>query len=154
MVIPAKPKEPYENRIVNAQTPIPPAEFENIQITQNAPLRATDEGSYSMPFLDAQGRRVAELGYGVRMLSQSFIPLSSIEIGRFGKTMFPPLGGVGMPRNIDSQFSAPNLHPLDQRIQYNQNNSRGDYVDHLAPHDPAMAFWKRMREITNLYANE
>ncbi|MGH9978697.1 MAG: hypothetical protein ACRD8Z_23125 [Nitrososphaeraceae archaeon] len=155
VVIRAKPKEISENKIITTQTHIPTAEFENFRITQDAPIHTTDEGSYSMPFLDEQGRRAMELGYGVRIPSQSFLlPSSPIQIDRFGGTMYPSLGNVRMPGNKDSRFSGPNMHPLVHGFQYYQNNSSGDYVDQLAPHDPAMAHLKTWREIANLFANE
>ncbi len=68
--------------------------------------------------------------------------------------MIPSLGSVKLPGNIDSKFSGPNMYPLDQGIQYYHTNSSIDYVDQLAPHDPAMALWQRGREIANLFANE
>jgi hypothetical protein len=154
VVIPAKPKELSGNKIVNAHALIPTVESENIQVTQNASLHATDEGSYSMPFLDAQERRVTELGYGIRMPSQSFLPPSTIQTYRFGRTGVPSLGNVRMSGNIDSRFSGPNMHTLDQGIQSYQNNSSGDYVDLLAPHCPAIAILKRGREIANLFSKE
>jgi hypothetical protein len=87
-----------------------------------------------------------ELRYGVRIPSQS-LPSSSVEINRFGKTKILSLGSVEIPSNIDSKFSGPNTYPLGQRIQYYNNNSSVNYVDQLAPHDPAMALWQGVREV-------
>jgi hypothetical protein len=154
VVLPAKPKELSGNKIISTPAHIPIAEFENIQVSQNASLPATDEGSYSMPFLDAQEKRVTELGYGVRTPLQSSLPPSTIQTHRFGRTMIPPFGTVRMPGNMDLKFSGPSMHMLDQRIQYYQNTSSGDYVDQLAPHDPAMAILKIGRELANLFADE
>jgi hypothetical protein len=74
-VIPVKPMELSENKIVNTQA----SEFENIQITENVPSHTTYEDSYSMPFLDAQRRRLTELGYGVRIPSQSLLLLLRLK---------------------------------------------------------------------------
>lgn len=148
VVIPTKTKELSENKIGNTQAHIPTTEFENLQITQNAPLlTTTDEGSYSMPFLDAQARRVMELGYCDRIPPQNFVPPTSIERVILGKTVIPSLGCVKLPGNIDSKFSGPNMYTLDQKFQYYHTNFSMDYVDQLAPHDPAMALWQKVREV-------
>jgi hypothetical protein len=84
-----------------------------------------------MPFLDAHLKKVN--GYDVPTLSQS----------------------VG---NIDSNFRGPNRHPNNipaaQRTQIYRSNSEIDYVDLLAPYDPAMALWKERRIIVNQFKNE
>ena len=89
--------------------------------------------SCSMRFLDAQLKRVKELGYDVPAPSQSF-------------------------GNIDSKFRGPNRHlnniPAAQRTQNYQNNSNIDYVDQLAHYDPAMALWKEGGSIANLFKNK
>jgi hypothetical protein len=40
--------------------------------------------------------------------------------------------------------------PLEQRTDNYQSNSAVDFVDQLAPYDPAMAFYKQRREFLNL----
>jgi hypothetical protein len=149
VVIPVKPKELPENKNVNTQAHIPTTEFENIPITEDVPLHTTYEDSYSMPFLEAQRRRVMELGYDVGIQSRN-LPPSSTEINRFGKTKISSLGSVGVPGNTDSKVNGPNMSPLSQRIQNYNDNSSADYVDQLAPHDPAMALWQKVREFTNV----
>jgi hypothetical protein len=154
VVTPAKAKELSKNKIVDTKAHIPVTEFEDIRITQNVPLHTFLEDSYSMPFLDAQRRRVTELGYGVRIPSQSLPPSSSIDINRFGKTENPSSGSMTLPDNIDSKFSGPNMRPQDQGIHYDHSNSNVDYVNRLAPYFPAIALWKTGRDIANLFAND
>jgi hypothetical protein len=152
-IIPGKPKELSKNKVVNTQALLPAAEIEDIRISQNVPLHTVLEDSYSMPFLDAQRRIVTELGYVVRIPSQSLLPSSSIDINRFGITENPSLG-LTLPGNIDSKFSGPNMRPQDQGIQYDHINSSVDYVDQLAPYIPALALWKTGRDIANLFSND
>lgn len=127
-----QPKEPPENKDIDIQAYAPITGFEDISRTQNVPKPTIKEDSYSTPFLDAQLRRVKELGYG---------PTPSQSVG-----------------NIYSKFRGPIRHlnniPAFQRTQIYQNNSNIDYVDQLAPYDPAMALWKEMRSIANLFKNK
>lgn len=60
-----QPKEVFESITVDTQTRAPLIGFENIRHAQDVPVPPTIEGSYSMPFLDAQLKRVRELGYDV-----------------------------------------------------------------------------------------
>jgi hypothetical protein len=154
VITPAKEKELSKNKIVNTQALIRTAEIEDFRITQNVPLHTILEDSYSMPFLDAQRRRVTELGYGVRIPSQSLLPSSSDDINRFGKIENPSLGSSTVPGNIDLKFSGPNKRPQDHGIHYDHSNSNVDFVDRLAPYFPAIALWKTGRDIANLFAND
>lgn len=127
-----QPKEPSENKAIETQAYAPIPGFEDISRTQILPIPTIKEVSYSTPFLDAQLKRVKELGYGLT-----------------------PPQSVG---NINSKFRGPirylNNIPAAQRTQIYQNNSNIDYVDLLAPYDPAMALWKEGRSIANLFKNK
>ena len=100
VVIAGQPKELSDNKTVNTQAHIPMTLSENIQGTRNVPMPTTYEGSYSMPFLDAQEKRVIESGYGVPSPSQNSFPSLTLS----DKTMTPSLGGVKFPGRIDSNF--------------------------------------------------
>jgi hypothetical protein len=130
---PIHPTEPSENKAIDTQAYAPITGTENISHTQNVPVPILGDISYLMPFLDAQLKRVKELGYHVPTPSQS----------------------VG---NIDSRFRGPNRHPNNipapQRTQIYQDNSNIDYVDQLAPYDRAMALWKERRIIANQFKNK
>jgi hypothetical protein len=154
VVIAGQLKELSDNRTANIQAQIPMTPFENNQGTRNVPMPTTYKGSYSMPFLDAQEKRVKELGYDVPRLSQNLSFLTQPD-----KTMTPSLGGVKFPGSIDLNVRDPynmNLNNviLNPWIQKYQSNSDVDYVDQLATYDPAMALWKEGRDIAILFKNE
>jgi hypothetical protein len=127
-----QPKEPSENKAIDTQAYAPIPGFNDISRTQNVPIPTIKEVSYSTSFLDAQSNRVKELGYGPT-------PPQSVD-------------------NINSRFRGPIRHlnniPAAQRTQIYQNNPNIDYVDQLAPYDPAMALWKQMRSILDLFKNK
>ncbi len=133
LIDPFHPKEPYVNRAIGTQTNAPITGTEITSRTQNVPIPTLEEVSYSMPFLDAQLKRVKELGFDVPAPSQS----------------------VG---NIDSRFEGPNWHPSNipapQRAQIYHSKSKIDYVDQLALYDPAMAIWKERRLLVNLFKDK
>jgi hypothetical protein len=84
LIAPFQLKEPSENKAIDTQAYPPLTGSEDISRAQNAPIPTIKEDSYSMPFLDAQLKRVKELGYGP-----------------------PPPQSVG---NINSKFRGPNRH--------------------------------------------
>lgn len=145
MVIAGQPKELSESRTANARSYLPVTQ--SLPNTQNAPLYTTDEYTYPMPFLDAQARMLIELGYDIPAPLEKFVS-SSIEKVRFDKPVNPWLG------DMRSSGSPSNMHlnnvPLEQRTDNYQTNSAVDFVDQLAPYDPAMAFYKQRRELANL----
>jgi hypothetical protein len=132
LIAPFQLKEPSEAKAIDTQAYAPLTGSEDTSRAQNVPKPTIKEDSYSTPFLDAQLRRVKELGYG---------PTPPQSFG-----------------NINSKFRGPNRHlnniPAAQRTQNYQNNSNIDYVDQLAHYDPAMALWKEGRSIANLFKNK
>jgi hypothetical protein len=147
MVIAGQLKELSENKTVNAQPHVPIIVTESLPNTQNAHLSTSDEYSYSMPFLDAQKNKLIELGDDSPTQLGKLVP-SPIQKVRFDKPVNPWL--------VDMRFSGSpsNMHlnnvPLEQRTDNYQSNSAVDFVDQLAPYDPAMAFYKQRREFLNL----
>jgi hypothetical protein len=128
-----QPKESSGFKVADTEAYTPRTGSENIRHIQNVPKETTEEGQYSMPFLDSQLKRLRELGYDVPTPSQ-----------RHG--------------SLDSKFKGPIIHPIKIPVvrwtQNYKNNSDVDYVDQLSLYDPAMAHWKKGRDIANLFRNE
>ena len=80
-------KESSEIKAADTQAYTPRAGSENICSIQNVPMAITEECQYSIPFLDAQLKRLRELGYDTPIPSQSF-------------------------GNLDSKFIGPSMHPI------------------------------------------
>jgi hypothetical protein len=74
--------EHFGARIDSSQAQLPVTEFGNFQNPRDATQSPVAGSSCPMPFLDAQAKRVKELGYGVPIRSQKDMP-SSIEKTRF-----------------------------------------------------------------------
>jgi len=140
---------------------LPGTEFGNFQDTKDVTQSPVARSSCPMPFLDAQAKRVKELGYDVPNRSQKDIP-SSIEKPLFEQQrVFSSLIAGNFPGYVNSALNKPNN--ININVNVHRNNEKPininvhrnihkdsyhnppDYVDQLAKFDPAMAKWQMMR---------
>lgn len=139
-------------RIDSTQAQLPVTEFGNFQNTKDVTLSPVAGSSCPMPFLDAQAKRVKELGYDVPFRSQKDIP-SSIEKPRFEQQrVFSSLIAGIFPGYVNSALNKPNNEkPINinvhRDIHRDSYHDPPDYVDQLAPFDPQMAYWQMLRSI-------
>ena len=139
------------DRIDSSQTQLPVTEFGNFQNKKDVTLSPTTGSSCPMPFLDAQAKRVKDLGYDVPIRSQNDIP-SSIEKPRFEQQrVFSSPVAWNSPGYVNSALNKPtnekpvNVHRDIHKDSYHDPSDH-DYVDQLAQFDPQMAHWQMMRK--------
>ena len=143
---PDRTNEQSQDRIDSNHAQLPVTEFPNFQNTKDATQTPVAGSSCPMPFLDAQAKRVKDLGYDVPIRSQKDIP-SFIENPRFEQQrVFSSLIPWNFPGYVNSAWNKPNnAKPIRRNIHNDSYHDPPDYVDQLAPFDPQMAYWQMMR---------
>jgi hypothetical protein len=148
--------ERSRERIDSTQTQLPVTEFGNFQNKKDVTLSPTTGSSCPMPFLDAQAKRVKELGYDVPIRSQKDIPLS-VEKPRFEQQrVFSSPVAQNSPRYINSALNKPNNEKpvntnVHREIHKDNYHDPSDHVDLLAPFDPQMAHCQQMRKFLDQF---
>ncbi|MPZ06769.1 MAG: hypothetical protein GEU26_10230 [Nitrososphaeraceae archaeon] len=143
-------------RIDSSQAQLPVTEFGNFQNPKDVTLSPVAGSSCPMPFLDAQAKRVKELGYDVPIRSQKDIP-SSIEKPRSEqqRVFSSPIAG-NFPGDVNSALNKPNNEkPINinvhRDIHKDSYHDPSDHVDLLAPFDPQMAYCQQMRKFLDQF---
>ncbi|MGI0044050.1 MAG: hypothetical protein ACRD47_10095, partial [Nitrososphaeraceae archaeon] len=142
--------EQFGARIDSSHAQLPVTEFGNFQNPKDVTQSPVAGSSCPMPFLDAQAKRVKELGYDVPIRSQKDIP-SSIEKPRFEhQRLFSSLVAGNFTGYVNSALNKPNNEkPININVHRNIHKDSyhdpSDYVDQLAKFDPPMAYWQMMR---------
>jgi hypothetical protein len=148
--------EQFGARIDSSQAQLPVTEFGNFQNPRDATQSPVAGSSCPMPFLDAQAKRVKELGYGVPIRSQKDMP-SSIEKTRFERQrVFSSRVAWNSPGYVNSALNKPNNEKpvntnVHREIHKDSYHNHSDYVDQLAPLDPQMAYCQQMRNFLDQF---
>jgi hypothetical protein len=138
-------------RIDSTQAQLPVTEFGNFHNTKDVTVPPVAGCTFPMPFLDAQAKRVKELGYDVPFRSQKGIP-SSIEKPRLEQQrVFSTLIPGNFPGYVNSALNKPNNEKpisvnVHRDVPKDSYHDPPDYVDQLAQFDPQMAYWKVLRK--------
>jgi hypothetical protein len=146
----------FGTRIDSSHAQLPGTEFGNFQNTKDVTQSPVAGSSCPMPFLDAQAKRVIELGYDVPDRSQKDIPMS-IEKPLFEQhRVSSSLIAGNFPGYVNSALNKPNNEkPININVHRNIHtdsyHNPPDYVDQLAKFDPAMAKWQMMRNCLDLF---